>query len=110
MNINDNMSYDDIYEQVNKIIGYNFENYVVYWKNNMKNKNKKKRRTIRINDYLMNEFINDDIIVNESNCEKCQNFMEYKNDELIIMQNPKFDDDKKDYEYNIHSHVVNNNM
>ena len=108
MNINDNMSYDDIYEQVNKIIGYNFENYVVYWKNNMKNKNKKKRRTIRINDYLMNEFINDDIIVNESNCEKCQNFMEYKNDELIIMQNPKFDDDKKDYEYNIHLHVVNN--
>ena len=108
MNINDNMSYDDIYEQVNKIIGYNFENYVVYWKNNMKNKNKKKRRTIRINDYLMNEFINDDIIVNESNCEKCQNFMEYKNDELIIMQNPKFDEDKKDYEYNIHLHVVNN--
>ena len=108
MNINDNMSYDDIYEQVNKIIGYNFENYVVYWKNNMKNKNKKKRRTIRLNDYLMNEFINDDIIVNESNCEKCQNFMEYKNDELIIMQNPKFDDDKKDYEYNIHLHVVNN--
>jgi ubiquitin C-terminal hydrolase len=108
MNINDNMSYDDIYEQVNKIIGYNFENYVVYWKNNMKNKNKKKRRTVRLNDYLMNEFINDDIIVNESNCEKCQNFMEYKNDELIIMQNPKFDDDKKDYEYNIHLHVVNN--
>ena len=108
MNINDNMSYDDIYEQVNKIIGYNFENYVVYWKNNMKNKNKKKRRTIRLNDYLMNEFINDDIIVNESNCEKCQNFMEYKNDELIIMQNPKFDEDKKDYEYNIHLHVVNN--
>jgi len=108
MNINDNMSYDDIYEQVNKIIGYNFENYVVYWKNNMKNKNKKKRRTIRLNDYLMNEFINDDIIVNESNCEKCQNFMEYKNEELIIMQNPKFDDDKKDYEYNIHLHVVNN--
>ena len=44
MNINDTMSYDDIYEQVNKIIGYNFDNYAVYWKNNMKNKNKKKRR------------------------------------------------------------------
>ena len=103
MNINDNMSYDDIYEQVNKIIGYNFDNYAVYWKNNMKNKSKKKRR----NDYFLNDFINDDIIVNESNCEKCQNFMEYKNDELIIMQNPKFDEDKKDYEYNIHLHVVN---
>ena len=103
MNINDTMSYDDIYEQVNKIIGYNFDNYAVYWKNNMKNKNKKKRR----NDYFLNDFINDDIIVNESNCEKCQNFMEYKNDELIIMQNPKFDEDKKDYEYNIHLHVVN---
>ena len=103
MIINDTMSYDDIYEQVNKIIGYNFDNYAVYWKNNMKNKSKKKRR----NDYFLNDFINDDIIVNESNCEKCQNFMEYKNDELIIMQNPKFDEDKKDYEYNIHLHVVN---
>ena len=87
MNINDTMSYDDIYEQVNKIIGYNFDNYAVYWKNNMKNKNKKKRR----NDYFLNDFINDDIIVNESNCEKCQNFMEYKNDELIkFIESNKF--------------------
>ena len=108
MIINDTMSYDDIYEEVNKIIGYNFDNYVVYWNNNMKNKSKKKIRNTGINDYLFKEYANDDIIVNESNCEKCQNFMEYKNDELIIMQNPKFEDDKKDYEYKIHLHVVNN--
>ncbi len=33
--------------------------------------------------------------------------MNFKNDELIIMENPKFEE-HKDYEYNIHLHIVNN--
>lgn len=107
MDINDNMSYDDIYEQASKNIGYNFDNYVIYWRNNMKRKNNKKRRTMsKIRD-IYDEFINDDVIINESNLEKCQNFINYKNHELIIMENPIFEESKKDYEYNIHLHVIN---
>ena len=108
MNINDNMSYDDIYEQMSKITGYNFENYVIYWKNNMKKKGNTKRKNLRNKDYFLNEFFDDDIIVSEYNYEKCQHFMSYKNNELVIMENPKFNSDNKGFDYNIHLHVVNN--
>ena len=47
MDINDNMSYDDIYEQASKNIGYNFDNYVIYWRNNMKRKKGIKRKIRR---------------------------------------------------------------
>ena len=106
MNINDNMSYVDIYEEMSKIIGYNFENYVIYWKNNMKTKGNRKKKT-RANNYLYEEFINDDIIINEINFDKCENFMTYKNNELIIMENLKVDNNIKDHEYNLHIKVVN---
>ena len=43
MTINDNMSYDDIYKEMSKIIGYNFDDYVIYWKNNLKQNDNKKR-------------------------------------------------------------------
>lgn len=108
MNINDNMSYDDIYEQMSKITGYNFDNYVIFWKNKMKHKGNKKRRNLRNQNNFPIEYNNDDIIINETPFEKCENFMNYKNNELIIMENPKFGDDDKDYEYNIHLHVMCN--
>ena len=38
MNINDNMSYDDIYDYMNKITGYKFDNYVIYWKKKLEKK------------------------------------------------------------------------
>ena len=111
MTINDNMSYSDIYEQMSKLTGYDFEKYVVYWKNNMKSKGNKKRRNLRNQINIYNEYNNDDIIISESNLDKCQHFMSYKNNELIIMESPKLNDDNeedKEYEYHIHLHVVNN--
>lgn len=107
MNINDNMSYDDIYDQANKVLGYNFDNYVIYWKNTIRKMNLKNRRHKTINNYLYDEYNNDDVFINVVNSDKCQNFMNFKNDELIIMENPKFED-HKEYEYNIHLHIVNN--
>ena len=108
MNINDNMSYDDIYDEMNKIIGYKFENYVIYWKNNMKEKSNKKMRSKKNNNHSFDEFKNDDIIINDIHFDKCENFMSYKNNELIIMENLKLDNESNDLEYNIHLRVVNN--
>ena len=108
MTINDNMSYDDIYKEMSKIIGYNFDDYVIYWKNNLKQNDNRKKRT-RINNYYINyKFNNDDIIINENNFNKCESFMNYKNNELIIMENHKFDNiNNNNYEYNIHLVIMN---
>ena len=109
MTINDNMSYDDIYKEMNKILGYNFDNYVIYWKNNLKKNDNNKKRT-RTNKYINYKFNNDDIIINENNLNKCENFMTYKNNELIIMENYKFEDNIdniNNFEYNIHLVIVN---
>ena len=107
MTINDNMSYDDIYKEMSKIIGYNFEDYVIFWKNNLKQNDNRKKRT-RINNYYINyKFNNDDIIINENNFNKCESFMNYKNNELIIMENRKFDNINNNYEYNIHLVIMN---
>ena len=108
MTINDNMSYDDIYKEMSKIIGYNFDDYVIYWKNNLKQNDNRKKRT-RINNYYINyKFNNDDIIINENNFNKCESFMNYKNNELIIMENHKFENtNENNYEYNIHLVIMN---
>ena len=107
MTINDNMSYDDIYKEMSKIIGYNFDDYVIYWKNNLKQNDNRKKRT-RTNNYYINKFNNDDIIINENNFNKCESFMNYKNNELIIMENRKFDNiNNNNYEYNIHLVIMN---
>ena len=108
MTINDNMSYDDIYKEMSKIIGYNFDDYVIYWKNNLKQNDNRKKRT-RINNYYINyKFNNDDIIINENNFNKCESFMNYKNNELIIMENYKFENtNDNNYEYNIHLVIMN---
>ena len=116
MNINDNMSYDDIYDYMNKITGYKFDNYVIYWKNNEKNRygNNKKRRTLRsnnknkdINDYN-DILLNEDIIINDFNYDKCQYFINSKINELILFENPALQNyDEFDYYYNIHLKVIN---
>ena len=107
MTINDNMSYDDIYKEMSKIIGYNFDDYVIYWKNNLKQNDNRKKRT-RTNNYFINKFNNDDIIINENNFNKCESFMNYKNNELIIMENYKFENtNDNNYEYNIHLVIMN---
>ena len=42
------MSYDDLYNQVSKITGYTFDNYAIYWPNEIKKKNQtKKIRNLR---------------------------------------------------------------
>ena len=112
MNINVNMSYEDIYDSMNQLTGYHFDNYVIYWKNNLKTKFGNKKRKILRNDNNKNYdtylLLNEDIIINEFNREKCQNFFNNKNNELIIFENPKLDNyDEYDYYYNIHLKVIN---
>jgi ubiquitin carboxyl-terminal hydrolase 4/11/15 len=79
--INDNMSYEDLYNQINKITGYNFENYIFYWPNDVQKKNGNiKKRNLRSskknnneNNNMINKFSiyeNEDIIINESNIDK----------------------------------------
>ena len=126
ININDNMSYDDLYNQITKITGYIFENYVIYWPNGIKYKNEnKKKRNLRSsnknnnkenNNKIFNIYENEDIIINECNVDKCQNFMGFKNNELIMMENYNINlflenhlEEKYYYEYNLEIKVVNNN-
>ena len=93
--INDNMSYEDIYNQISKTNGYNFGNYIIYWPNEIKKKNEnRKTRSLRTkkianNDYnnLFGTCENEDIIINENNIDKCQNFINFKTNELIMMEN-----------------------
>ena len=99
MNINDNMSYEDLYNQISKINGYNFDNYIIYWPNEIKKKNEnKKTRSLRSNQNSNNDgggafsnlfgtYENEDIIINENNIDKCQNFINFKTNELIMMEN-----------------------
>ena len=94
MNINDNMSYEDLYNQISKINGYNFENYIIYWPNEIKKKKEnKKTRSLRSNQNANNDnnligtYANEDIIINENNIDKCQNFVNFKTNELIMMEN-----------------------
>ena len=99
ININDNMSYEDLYNQISKINGYNFDNYIIYWPNEIKKKNEnKKTRSLRSNQNSNNDgggafsnlfgtYENEDIIINENNIDKCQNFINFKTSELIMMEN-----------------------
>ena len=99
ININDNMSYEDLYNQISKINGYNFDNYIIYWPNEIKKKNQnKKTRSLRSNQNSNNDgggafsnlfgtYENEDIIINENNIDKCQNFINFKTNELIMMEN-----------------------
>ena len=94
ININDNMSYEDLYNQVNKITGYIFENFIIYWPNFIqKKKENKKTRNLRSNKKENNDnnlteiYENEDIIINENNIDKCQNFISFKTNELIMMEN-----------------------
>ena len=99
ININDNMSYEDLYNQISKINGYNFDNYIIYWPNEIKKKNEnKKTRSLRSNQNSNNDgggafsnlfgtYENEDIIINENNIDKCQNFINFKTNELIMMEN-----------------------
>ena len=71
MNINDNMSYEDLYNQISKINGYNFENYIIYWPNEIKKKKEnKKTRSLRSNQNTNNDnnligtYANEDRIIN----------------------------------------------
>ena len=46
ININNNMSYKDLYQQMSKITGYAFNNYVMYWPNEITNKNGNKKKEL----------------------------------------------------------------
>ena len=127
ISINDNMSYEDLYKQINKITGYTFENYLLYWPNNIHKKNEnKKTRNLRSNkkEKCLNNIIknlcgiyeNEDIIINESNIDKCQNFINFKTNELIMMENydinfflPNNYEEIKYHEYNLEIRIVKNN-
>ena len=127
ININDIMSYEDLYNQVNKITGCTFENYIIYWPNYIqKKKDNKKTRNLRSNknsnNYndlkksLLGIYENADIIINESNIDKCQNFISFKTNELIMMENydmnffmPNNSEDINYYEYNLEIRVIKNN-
>ena len=126
ININDNMSYDDIYNQINKITGYIFENYVIYWPNEIRKKNNNKKiRNLRSSKNNNNDnnkknifglYENEDIIINECNIDKCQNFISFKTNELIMMENYNINlfiknnlEETYYYEYNLEIKVVNNN-
>ena len=127
ININDNMSYEDLYNQINKITGYSFENYIFYWPNDIEKKNvNSKKRNLRSNkkndngntkkNLFGNIYENEDIIINDSNIDKCQNFISVKTNELIIMQNypmnyfiPNNFERNSYYEYNLEIIIVKNN-
>ena len=127
ININDNMSYDDLYTQVSKITGYTFEKYIIYWQNENKRKiQNKKLRTLRSsknvnkeNNYknsMFEHYENEDIIINECNIDKCQNFMNFKTNELVLMENYNDSFFLKSslennfyYEYNLEIKMINNN-
>ena len=123
ININDNMSYDDIYNQINKITGYKFDNYSIYWQNEINNENKiKKTRKLRssknsnnIKRNIIGHYENEDIIINEFNIDKCQNFINFKTNVLIMMENYNYEFFQKNkdetcyYEYNLEIRVINNN-
>ena len=123
ININDNMSYDDIYNQISKITGYTFSNYSIYWQNEIKNENiYKKTRKLRsskntnnLKKHELGIYENEDIIINECNIDKCQNFINFKTNELIMMENYNpdlFIKNKEEtfyYEYNLEIKVINNN-
>ena len=127
ININDMMSYDDLYNQVNKITGYSFENYLIYWPNEMKKQNKcSKTRILRSTNKnnssfshfktnLFGNYENDDYIINEFNWDKCQNFISYKTNELIIMENydksfyNSNNEEEYTYEYYLEIKVLNDN-
>jgi len=121
ININNNMSYEDLYQQMSKITGYTFSNYVMYWPNEIRSKNgNKKQRNLRSgknsnNDYnlkkkLFEAYENQDININECNLDKCQNFINSKSNDLIIMENYGIDGDVYSYEvyeYNIELKIIN---
>ena len=127
INIKDNMSYDDLYDQVSKITGYTFQNYIFYWPNEVQKKeNNNKIRSLRSSKNKNNVYNNNnnlfgiydnnaDVIINECNIDKCQNFISFKTSELILMENYSinnyFKEDILDepYEYNLEIKVVNNN-
>ena len=124
ININDNMSYYDLYDQVSKIAGISFENYVFYWPNEKrKTENNKKTRNLRSsknknngNKNSLNIYDNnEDIIINECNIDKCQNYISCKTNELILMENYNiknfFTEDILEipYEYYLEIKIVNNN-
>ena len=126
ININDNMSYDDLYNQVSKITGYSFNNYIFYWPNEIKKKNdNKKVRNLRssknknndnsIKKSLLGINENEDLIISECNLDKCQNFISFKTNELILMENYNinlyFDEYvlEEPYEYNLEIKIPNNN-
>ena len=122
ININNNMSYEDLYQQMSKITGYTFNNYVIYWINEIKNKNgNKKSRNLRSCNYSNNKYSlksqlfalyeHNDISINEYNLDKCQNFINSKSNDLIIMENYGNDEDAYSYdiyEYNIELKIMNN--
>ena len=90
-----------------------------------KNVNSKKRnlRSNKKNDngntkknLFGNIYENEDIIINDSNIDKCQNFISVKTNELIIMQNypmnyfiPNNFERNSYYEYNLEIIIVKNN-
>ena len=126
ININDNMSYDDLYNQISKITGYTFDNYTIYWPNEIKKKNDtKKIRNLRSSINNNNEnnnkknassiYENEDIIINEYNIDKCQNFISFKTNELIMMENYNINlfiqndlEETYYYEYNLELKLINN--
>ena len=117
------MSYEDLYNQINKITGYTFNNYAIYWPNEIKQKNEtKKSRILRSNINNNNDnnkkntsiiYENEDIVINEYNIDKCQNFISFKTNELIMMENYNIiqNDIEENYyyEYNLEIKLINNN-
>ena len=120
ININNNMSYDDIYTQISKITGLSFKKYIFYWPSGTNNKTENyKRKSLRSNknkeDKKNNQGDTNDIIITECNSDKCHNFINSKINELYLMEIYDKDDFVKEnpneaiYEYNIEVKIKSNN-
>ena len=123
ISINDSMTYDDLYDQVNKITGYVFENYIFYWPNELIiQKENKRTRSLRSRKNKSNgnfkgneNDINnrEDIIINACNTDKCQNYVDFKTKELILMENYNFNSYlneniiEEPYRYDLEINIVN---
>lgn len=125
LRINENMSFHDLYNYINKNYGYNFNNYIFFWpKYNIKNSNTylryNKQRKIRNNlynnisfdDYNDLEYKEELITINESNEEKLFSFMTDGANILFLMEdynNQKINESYY-YEYYIKVIIFNNNL
>ena len=129
LHISENLSFNDIYNNIKKIYGYDFSNYIFFWPkyNNKYNSsylrhNKKRRNNLYENNSLFdvsdnsnNEEKKEMIIINENNNEKCCNFIMNAGNLLFLMENIDNNEilnnskEKHCYEYFIKMKLVDDN-